>query len=287
MLSQWSPERFELGEGLRWFDNTLHMVDLLRGRLLVTDGVHPSPLCELITIDETLGVAVPVAGRVDCWLAAVGPGIAILHRDGRREWLGRPEERSVVATRMNDGAVDCYGRFWVGSMAIDGTPHAGSLYRLDAHGEVARVLEGLTIANGPAFSRDGETMYLADSSKGEIDRLTIEASSGAILCREPFVRLQPGVASPDGMTVDDENHLWVAVWGINSVHRYRPDGTLERSLTVPASQPASVCLGGPTGRRLFVATAYVGLTRPSKADGALFWLDVEVSGPPGLPAVLT
>lgn len=139
----------------------------------MTDDVHPSPLCEQVTIDETLGVAVPLAGRVDCWLVAVGPGIAILHRDGRREWLGRPEERSVVATGMNDGTVDCYGRFWAGSMAIDGTPHAGSLYRLDAHGEVARVLEGLSIANGTAFSRDGETMYLADSSKARLTDLLL------------------------------------------------------------------------------------------------------------------
>ncbi|WP_307183498.1 SMP-30/gluconolactonase/LRE family protein [Streptomyces canus] len=114
-------------------------------------------------------------------MAAAGTGIALLTPDGALDWLDRPEDRTSFPSRMNDGVADPAGRFWAGSMAYDGTPGAGSLYRTDPDGTVVRVLDGLTIANGPAFTADGTTMYLADTAAGTILRCRIDPLSGDLL----------------------------------------------------------------------------------------------------------
>ncbi|MGW7726661.1 SMP-30/gluconolactonase/LRE family protein [Streptomyces canus] len=142
------------------------------GRFLeLRDDTEPTRLAGL---DVPLGAVAPVHGRPDTWIAAAGTGIALLTPDGALDWLDRPEDRTPFPSRMNDGVADPAGRFWAGSMAYDGTPGAGSLYRTDPDGTVARVLDGLTIANGPAFTADGTTMYLADTAAGTILRCRID-----------------------------------------------------------------------------------------------------------------
>ena len=88
------------------------------------------------------------------------------------------------------------------------------------------------------------------------------------------------------MTVDIEGALWVALWGGRAVHRYRPDGSLDRVIEVPAAQPTSVCLGGTSGRRLFITSATVGLADPGPEDGAIFSVIVDVPGTSARQAVL-
>jgi sugar lactone lactonase YvrE len=260
----------------------LYLVDLLAGRLLRASVRAGGPLAEVLRIPDPLGAVAPVAGRPGSWVAAAGPGIARLdpgdgHNGAGLTWLARPEVDAPLPMRMNDGVADPHGRFWAGSMALDGTAGAGSLYRLDPDGTLEHVLGGITIPNGPAFGADGTTMYLADSARGIVDRWTVEPETGALVERQRFVELADG--SPDGMTVDDEGCLWVAVWGSGSVHRYRPDGSLAQTLELPAHQPASVCLGGTGGRSLFVTTATEGMPAPSDGDGLLYATSVPVGGP--------
>jgi sugar lactone lactonase YvrE len=183
--------------------------------------------------------------------------------------------------RMNDGVADPHGRFWAGSMAYEATQDAGSLYRLDRDGRVTRVLRDVTIPNGPAFSADGTVMYLADSARGVIRRYPVDPVSGDPGTPEPFVTL--GSGSPDGMTTDIEGCLWTAVWGSGQVHRYRPDGGLDRIVDLPAGQPAGLCLGGPDGHTLLVTSAHIGLPVPGPLDGAVFALRVDVPGAPAAP----
>jgi sugar lactone lactonase YvrE len=222
------------------------------------------------------------AGSVDdqpgAWIAAAGTGIALLTPDGALEWLERPEGRTPAPSRMNDGVADPAGRFWAGSMASDGTPGAGSLYRTDPDGTVTRVLDGLTIANGPAFTADGTTMYLADTAVGTILRCRVDPVSGDLSgLPETFARLRDGEGSPDGMTVDEEGCLWVALWGAGTVRRYHPDGRLLRTVTVPAPHPTSVCLH-PDGHRLFVTSARYGVKSPTAASGAVLSIAVPARG---------
>ncbi|MFD4764212.1 SMP-30/gluconolactonase/LRE family protein [Streptomyces sp. NPDC058439] len=272
----WADGDHELGEGARWVDGRLIYVDILAGRLLeVSDDGRRTPR-ELLRLDVPLGAVAPVYGRPGHWIAAAGTGIALLTPDGRPEWLARPEEHSPVPTRMNDGVCDPHGRFWAGSMPYDGTLGAGSLYRTDPDGSVHRVLDGMTIVNGPAFTADADLLYVADSAAGVIHRCTLD-KDGNPTGREEFARVTAG-GSPDGMTVDDTGRLWVAVWGHGVVHRYRPDGTLDATIPLPTPQPTSVCLV-PEGGRLLITTARHGLTGSTGVAGAVLAVTVDATAP--------
>ncbi|MER8153990.1 SMP-30/gluconolactonase/LRE family protein [Streptomyces sp. NPDC094472] len=269
------PDRLELGEGIRWTGEALVLVDILKGRLLTAPQDPTAPLRTLAELPVPLGAVAPVAGRPGTWIAAAGTGICLLGPDGATTWPARPEADARPARRMNDGTADPSGRFWAGSMAYDADEDAGSLYRVDHDGTVTRVLDGITVPNGPAFTADGRAMYLADSARGVVQRYPVDPATGGLGTPTTFVTVDGG--SPDGMAVDDAGGVWIAVWGTGTVRRYRPDGELDRTLRLPAAQPAGVCLQGDI---LHITTARVGLTRPGPDDGALFAVRVEVPGPP-------
>jgi sugar lactone lactonase YvrE len=275
-----TTQRYQLGEGARWVEDRLVFVDILSGRLLEVGGDAPGDARQVTRLDVPLGAAAPVAGAAGKWIVAAGTGIGLLHGDGTLEWLDRPEDSNPAPARMNDGVCDPAGRFWAGSMAYDATPGAGSLYRADPDGTVRRLLDGITVPNGPAFDPDGDTLYYADSPTGVVYRCAIDPASGDILAREPFVQLPAGEGTPDGMTVDAEHHLWVAVWDGGEVHRYAPDGSRRQVVALPTPRPTSVCLGGPAGGRLFVTTAWYGLDPAAAPAGAVLAVDVAATAPP-------
>lgn len=280
----WTSTRRVLGEGMRRIEDGVVTVDILAGTLTLLDPEEPGDGEELVRIDAPLGAVAPVAGLPGGWLAAAGTGVALLGPDGTVEWLDRPEDGAPTAMRVNDGCCDAWGRFWFGTMAYDNSPGRGSVYRVDRDGSVSRVLEGFDIPNGPAFTADGRLMYLADTPRGRIDRYTLDSATGLPKDVTVFAQVPPGSGSPDGMTVDDHGFLWVALWGGGRVHRYAPDGTLDRALTLPALQPTSPLL---YNGRLFAATAAYGLDAPGEHDGKVLMTSVPgVSAPPAVPAVL-
>jgi sugar lactone lactonase YvrE len=279
-LIPWGPDRLELGEGARWVGDRVVVVDIPTGRLLEADPATPRPLRELAKLDVTLGAVAPLAGTDEAWIAACGTGVAMLRAGGRLEWLDKPEDGNPVRTRMNDACADPAGRFWAGSMAFDFTPDAGSLYRVDRDGTVTRVLDGITISNGPAFDATGTTMYFTDTARGRIDRFHIDPESGALSDRTLFAQMKGGRESPDGMAVDDEDHVWVAVWGASEVRRYRPDGSLAETVRVPTRQPSSVCLMGRGQPRMFVTSAATGLDASDELAGAVFTMPARIGGRP-------
>ncbi|MFG2631129.1 SMP-30/gluconolactonase/LRE family protein [Streptomyces sp. NPDC048473] len=271
-------DRLELGEGIRALDGRIVLVDILSGRLLAAPDDRTAPLEPLVHLPEPLGAVAPVDGRPGSWIAAAGTGICLIGPDGTPDWLARPEDGAAAVMRMNDASADPHGRFWACSMAYDAREGAGSLYRVDHDGTVTRALDDITVPNGPAFTADGTVMYLADSAHGVIRRYPVDPDTGLPGAPDTFAVF--GEGSPDGMTVDAEGALWTAVWGTGTVHRYRPDGALDRRVTVPAVQPAGVCLDGDT---LLVTSARHGLTAPGPLDGAVFAVRVDV---PGLPTAV-
>ncbi|MFI1094052.1 SMP-30/gluconolactonase/LRE family protein [Streptomyces sp. NPDC020917] len=277
------PDRFRLAEGARWSGGRLVFVDLLAGDLYRhrTAARHAERVERLQRLGVPLGAVAPVAGRPGWWIAAAGTGFALVGPGaGPPDWLARPEEAAGTPMRMNDGACDPAGRFWAGSMAADGSPGAGSLHRLDPDGSVHRVLHGLGVPNGPAFSADGTAMYLADSAARTIHRFPLDPGSGALGRPHPMVRFAAGEGRPDGMAVDDAGLLWVAVWGAAEVRAYSAAGALVRTVAVPTPHVSSVAFGGG---RMWVTTARHRLRRPDATAGAVLGSPTAVTAPPARP----
>jgi sugar lactone lactonase YvrE len=278
-LSIWSGGGCELAEAPRWLGDRLVFTDILSGTLLAAPGASPGDAWVLARLDVPLGAVAPVAGRPGEWIAAAGPGIALIGADGALTWIGRPEDGAPTAMRMNDGCCDPGGRFWAGSMSYDAVEGAGSLYRVGADGTVTKALDGMTIVNGPAFTADGSLMYVSDTFAGVIYACAIDPPTGEIISRRVFAEIPTGDGAPDGMTVDASGRLWVALWDGSAVRRFRPDGSAEATIPVPARRPTSVCLGGPGGDQLFVSSARYGILDPSAEDGAILSVRVDAQAP--------
>lgn len=277
------PERYELSEGARFLDGRLHFVDLLAGRLLHADPRTDTPPQDLLRLDVPLGAVALAADGGDpaapmpTLVAAAGTGIARLDPSGRLDWFARPAEEGPVPRRMNDAVADPSGRFWAGSMAWDATDGAGELYRLDPDGSVTTVLRGLTIPNGPAFSPDGRTMYLADTPRSVIYRYPVDRDTGRLGDREVFARVD---GTPDGMTLDAEGFLWSAVYGSGRLDRYDPTGERVEQIALPARQPTSVAISVEAPHLVVVTTAAQELDEPVEHDGRVLVAPVAVAGLP-------
>jgi sugar lactone lactonase YvrE len=256
----WSATAGLLTEGPRWHADRgeLLWVDIL-GRTLHRGRPGPDGALESVettTLDRHVGAVAPATSGG--YVLAAGTGFLHVDDAGAVRELAQPAagRRDV---RMNDGACDAHGRFWAGTMAYDESPGAGALYRLELDGSCTTVLTGLTISNGIGWSPDDATMFLADSGTGRIDAFDFDASSGDISRRRTIVAIEePGVA-PDGLTVDEDGGIWVAMWGGGAVRRYRPDGGLLTIVPLPVDRPTSCAFGGLDRSTLFVTTARHGL----------------------------
>ncbi len=174
-------------------------------------------------------------------------------------------------TRFNDGACDPAGRFWAGTVTEDVRPGAGALYRLDPDGTITTVLDGVTESNGLGWSPDGGTFYFIDSGEPEprIRAFGFEPASGELGRSGDLARFPGGGPVPDGLVVDAEGTLWVAIWGAGQVHRYAPDGELLTVLPVPVSQPTCPAFGGPGLDELYLTTAWQDMTGEQRATEPL------------------
>jgi sugar lactone lactonase YvrE len=285
-----SDERVELGEGVRWdgVGRRLLWVDVPTGRLfcaefrdgrLVTTATYQVP--------GYLTAIAPLDAPAGGWVIAAHEGFAHLAVDGALTVLAEPEAGKHGRIRMNDGACDPAGRFWAGSMAYDATPGAGSLYRYDGNGRYSRILADVSISNGLGWSPDGTRMYFADSSTQAISIFDYDVATAAIANRRTLAIVDPADGVPDGLCVDCEGYLWVAIWGAGQVRRYTPGGAQVSVIEVPARQPSCCALGGPRGRHLFITTARVDLLEETLAaepdTGRVFVTEVTVPGRPVQP----
>jgi len=185
-----------------------------------------------------------------------------------------------TSVRMNDGGCDPQGRFYCGSMAYDEAPGRGRLYRLDHNRRATAVLSGLTISNGLAWSPDGTTAYFVDTPTQCVDAFAYAA--GELAQRRHIARIDPELGSPDGLTVDAEGCIWVALWGGGAVHRYSPEGTLLDIITLPVPRVTACTFGGPSCTDLYITTSRQAVDLTTHPDsGALF---IARNAGKGLPA---
>jgi sugar lactone lactonase YvrE len=187
--------------------------------------------------------------------------------------------------RLNDGTCDPQGRFWVGSMDAQEREARGHYYCLDPEGRLIRDEAGFLVTNGLGFSRDGARMYSADSARRRIFVQDYELATGRPGPRMLFAEVPAGAGHPDGLTVDDEDHVWCCHWDGWRVTRYRPDGSVDKVVELPVPRPTCCVFGGPEGDQLFVTSARTRLDeeqlRAAPESGALFLISgLGVSGPP-------
>ena len=274
-----------LGEGPRWdaLSRRLLWVDIEAGVLHLFDPARGRD--RAITLGSRVGACAPTpdSRRV---LVALENRLALvdLEDESLHTLVEIPHGDGM---RLNDGACDAAGRFWVGSMAFEETPGAAALYRYSRNAGLERVLEGVTLSNGLGWSPDGGTMYYIDSMTYRLDRFDFELGSGVISNRRPFVTVERGAGIPDGLAVDHDGGVWVALWGGGAVRRYTPDGELDRTVVVPAERVTACCFGGDDGRGLYITTASFELSEEERERqalaGCVFVTDVGVSGPPAQP----
>lgn len=177
--------------------------------------------------------------------------------------------------RLNDGKVDRQGRFVAGTMHMNlpaGETPLGGLYRLGDGGRVQRLAQDIVTANGPCFSPDGRTLYLADSARRVIWRFDYPADESPPTNRRVFADLAALDTAPDGATVDAEGFLWVALVRSGEIGRFDPEGRLVRRIRMPVTYPTSVAFGGPGLDVLYVTSISKShrLTAPEAEAGGLF-----------------
>jgi sugar lactone lactonase YvrE len=255
------------GEGPCWLERSgeVAWVDMLAGRVLAT------ALATGVTrvIDVPSPVAAIVRPRADGGLVvATETGIVLLDEHDEPSLLC--EILDGPGARMNEGGCDPQGRFWCGTMAYDSSPGAGALYRVEADGTFAAVLTGVTISNGLGWSPDGETAFYVDSMVG-IDCFAFDGATGELSGRRRFAEVDAGPILPDGLAVDAEGGVWVALWDGGAVRRYAPDGALDAVVPLPCARVTACTFGGADLDELFITTSRLEL--PDGVDpaaGALF-----------------
>lgn len=255
--------RCGLGEGPVWDEREglLYWVDIMTGR--VHRWAPERGRVETMETGEPVGaVALCEDGGLVC---AVQSGFAVAERFGGGLRRLAAYEEASAEIRMNDGKCDAAGRFWAGTMAFDFRPGAGALYRLDAQGRVERVLEDVTISNGMDWSEDGTRMYYIDSPRRTVDVFDFDAERGAIANRRAVIEIPEEAGMPDGMTLDAEGRIWVALWGGGAVRCYSPEGKLEEVIEVAAPQTTSCCFGGGDLGVLYITSARGGLSEEQLA----------------------
>lgn len=217
-------------------------------------------------------------------VAALKSGFVMLDLEsGDAEPITDPEA-DLPENRFNDGKCDPGGRFWAGTMRAGLNKPDGALYRLDPSGTATRMLDGLTVPNGLAWSPDGAVMYFADSPTGAIRVCDFDKDEGRI--GEPRIFAVPGSAPgfPDGATVDAEGYLWSARWRGGCLARYAPDGSLDRTVALPVSGVTSCAFTGPRLDTIIITSATAGLTvEEQKAEPLAGGIFTYAPGVKGLP----
>ena len=270
----------QLGEGPVWLPGSARLlrVDITAAAII---SRHVATGLELRRrLATPTGFALPARGGA----IVAGPGhdVVLLPRlDGRAERIARVES-DAADNRFNDAAVDPCGRLWAGTMSTTRRAGAGALYRLLPDGRTDRMLSGLTISNGLDWNLDATRLYHIDSTAQRVDAIDFDVDRGVLGARRPLIRIDPSDGLPDGLAVDADGGIWIALFGGRALRRHRADGSLDAEIRLPVTNPTSVAFGGPELRELFVTSARHRLTPAQLAAeplaGSLLRLRPGVAG---------
>ncbi|MFD4501939.1 SMP-30/gluconolactonase/LRE family protein [Streptomyces sp. NPDC058457] len=251
-----------LGEGPTWDAATgrLIWIDVLGSRIHSYDPATGGRTVR--TTEQHVGAVKPRAGGG--LVLNLRDGVGLLDPDDTFRWLHR---EPVPGRRANDAAVAPDGSLWAGTMRYDEATGGGTLSRVSPDGTVTTLLPDVTVSNGTGWSPDGRHVYYVDTPTRRVD--VFDYVDGLPVERRPLVTIEESAGFPDGLTVDADGCVWVALWGGAAVRRYTPTGELDRVIPLPATLTTACAFGGADLTDLYVTTARVGLDRPHPTAGSL------------------
>ncbi|MFF4207997.1 SMP-30/gluconolactonase/LRE family protein [Streptomyces sp. NPDC001796] len=254
-------EEAALGEGPTWDADggRLIWVDILRSRVHTYDPA--SGRRTVMTTEQHVGAAKPRSGGG--LVLNLRDGVGLRDTDGTFRWL---HHEPVPGRRGNDAAVAPDGSLWAGTMRYDEAPGGGTLSRITGDGTVRTVLDDVAVSNGTGWSPDGRLMYYIDSPTRRIDVFDV-GDDGLPVGGRALAHVDRGF--PDGLTVDADGCVWVALWDGGAIHRYTPSGDLDRVLELPVQRPTACAFGGADLADLYITTARTGLEAPHPLSGSL------------------
>ena len=273
----------DLGEGAIWNHETqrLYWIDIT-GKILNIYNPALGNNKEMMT-GQMIGTVVPSArGNV---IVALQNGIYAMDiQTGTKKLIVDPES-DKPGNRFNDGKCDPAGRLWAGTMRQDATGNDGALYRMEGSGSVKKMIPDVGISNGIVWSADVKYMYYIDSPSQKVMRYQYDEETGEISHPEVAVEIPQEMGLPDGMSIDSEGNLWVALWGGSAVGCWNPEtGKLVRKLKVPAKNVTSCAFGDSDFKTLYITTARQDMSPEELTElplsGGLFKVRTEVAGTP-------
>ena len=272
----------KLGEGAIWnpVNNRLYWVDISGGLLNIYNPVTNANM-ELRTGQSTSAVVPSESGKA---IVALQNGIYQMDiKTGSKKLIIDPDS-SISTNRYNDGKCDPAGRFWLGTMSNEGKKD-GALYCMFEDGTAKKVLEGISISNGIVWSNDHSKMYYIDTPTQQVKAYDFSVETGEISNEKIVIEIPSNNGAPDGMTIDENGNLWIALWGGAAVACWNPaTGEMIDKIDVPAKNVTSCAFGDEDLGTLYITTATEGLDKNTlkkyPLSGGLFKTKPGVKGVP-------
>jgi len=247
----------DLGEGAIWNHKTGELLWVnITGKILNFYNPELKNNKEMFT-GQMIGTVVPAESGVV--MVALENGFYQFDPEtGSKKLIANPEE-GIEGNRFNDGKCDPAGRFWAGTMNMNGKKEAGTLYRLDPDSTIHPMIENVSISNGIVWSADATKMYYIDTPTQKVMAWDYDNATGEISNPRTAVEVPSEMGSPDGMTIDADGNIWVALWGGSAVGCWNPDtGELLHTIDVPAKNVTSCAFGDEDLGTLYITTARQG-----------------------------
>ena len=275
----------ELGEGSLWNDQAgvLLWVDISEHKVFVFDPRNGSNLA--YDVGESVGTV--VLSRNDKLLLALRSGLASLDpATGALHPIVDPEA-DIEGNRFNDGKCDPQGRFWAGTMVERGPRGGAALYRLDTDLSITKQIDDVTTSNGLVWSRDSRRFFYIDTPTHQVRCYEFDPEAGDLRAPRVVAEVAREVGAPDGMAIDEHDHLWIALFRGGRVIRVDPStGSIEFEVELPVDNVTSCAFGGPDLDVLYITTARAGLDAERRAKqplaGSLFRAKVPYRGVPAV-----
>ncbi|MEO9571970.1 MAG: SMP-30/gluconolactonase/LRE family protein [Polaribacter sp.] len=270
-----------LGEGAIWNYKTqeLYWVDIEGKQLNIFNPLTSEN--KILETKSRIGTVVPFTEKEA--LIALEDGVHKINLESGESTLFTDMKNELPGSRLNDGKCDPSGRFWVGSMHLEQITGKANLYTITSENKLEKKIDSVTISNGIVWTSDKKTMYYIDTPTSSIKAYDYDNKTGKIANEKVVVQIPESLGFPDGMTIDEEDMLWVGMWNGNAVICFNPKtGKVVSKIEVPAHNITSCAFGGDNLDVLYITSASIDMTEEEikkyPLAGAIFKIKPGVKG---------